>query len=262
MKLSIITVNKNNAEGLERTIQSVINQTFKNFEYIIIDGASNDGSVEVIKKYANKIDYWISEPDTGIYNAMNKGIKVAKGEYLLFLNSGDWLVNENVLGEVFSIGFDEDIVYGDLLVDGKWIKKYPDKLSFTYFFKDTLPHPASFIKKEVFNYVGSFNESFAIASDYDFFLKALIKYNVSYLHLNFVIAVFITNGISSKNYNLTLEEKEKILQLNFPRLYDDCVNLIEIKRKYELITNARLLKPFLKLYKSKIYEWLKKITKH
>lgn len=263
MNLSIITVNKNNAAGLERTIQSVINQTFKDFEYIIIDGASTDSSVEVIKKYANKIDYWISEPDRGIYNAMNKGIKVAKGEYLLFLNSGDWLVDDKVLEEVFSIGFEEDIVYGDLLIDEKEIKYYPDKITLLYFFRDTLPHPGSLIKKEVFNYTGLFNENFVIASDYDFFLKALIKYNVSYLHLKTVITVFLTNGISSKNYDIALKEKKEILKLNFPRIYDDYINLLEIKRKYELITNAKLLKPILKFYNSKIFLWLKQLlTKH
>jgi len=112
-KLSIITVNLNNAEGLRKTIESVVTQTFTDFEYIIIDGGSTDGSVEIIKLYADKITYWVSEPDKGIYNGMNKGIMVAKGEYCQFLNSGDWLVNENVLKEVFA---DVDIVYGDLKI--------------------------------------------------------------------------------------------------------------------------------------------------
>ncbi len=89
MKLSIITINKNNAYGLRKTIQSVINQTYSNIEYIIIDGASTDGSIDVIKKFEDKIDWWASEPDTGIYNAMNKGIKIATGDYCQFLNSGD-----------------------------------------------------------------------------------------------------------------------------------------------------------------------------
>ena len=99
MKLSIITINRNNAAGLEKTLQSVAAQTFKEFEYIVVDGASTDGSVEVIKKYESKFAHlkWVSEPDKGIYNAMNKGIKVAKGEYLLFLNSGDWLCNESII---------------------------------------------------------------------------------------------------------------------------------------------------------------------
>ena len=94
MILSVITINYNNAEGLNRTIQSIDTQTWKEFEYIVIDGASNDGSIDVIKRFESIIDLWISEPDTGVFNAMNKGIKKAKGDYLLFLNSGDFLVDK------------------------------------------------------------------------------------------------------------------------------------------------------------------------
>ena len=103
MKLSIITINLNNASGLEKTIQSVINQTYKDFEFIVIDGASTDGSVEVIKKYSSGINYWVSESDTGIYNAMNKGIRKAQGEYCLFLNSADYLFSPNLISAVYLI---------------------------------------------------------------------------------------------------------------------------------------------------------------
>ena len=89
MRLSIITINYNNREGLRKTIESVVNQTYRNFEYIIIDGGSTDGSVEVVKEYADRISYWVSEPDNGIYNAMNKGVLAANGKYIQFLNSGD-----------------------------------------------------------------------------------------------------------------------------------------------------------------------------
>ena len=102
MKLSIITINYNNKNGLQKTIDSVISQTFKDFEWIIIDGGSTDGSKELIEKYSQHITYWVSEPDKGIYNAMNKGIKVAKGEYLFFLNSGDYLVQPNTINQIFT----------------------------------------------------------------------------------------------------------------------------------------------------------------
>ena len=111
--LSIITINRNNAAGLRKTIESVVSQTYTDFDYIIIDGASTDESVDVIKEYADRITYWVSEPDTGIYNAMNKGILKANGEYCLFLNSGDWLYDNDVLNDVFSISPTEDIVYGN-----------------------------------------------------------------------------------------------------------------------------------------------------
>jgi acetyltransferase-like isoleucine patch superfamily enzyme len=123
MKLSIITINRNNAAGLRKTIESVVSQTYTDFEYIIIDGASTDDSVNIIKEYAEATLpcgeglgerlYWVSEPDKGIYNAMNKGILKANGEYCLFLNSGDWLYDNDVLNDVFSISPTEDIVYGN-----------------------------------------------------------------------------------------------------------------------------------------------------
>ena len=119
-KLSIITINRNNAAGLRKTIESVVSQTYTDFEYIIIDGASTDGSVEVIKEYAEATLpcgeglgerlYWVSEPDKGIYNAMNKGILKAQGEYLLFLNSGDWLVDKDVIKSFIDLNIINDIV--------------------------------------------------------------------------------------------------------------------------------------------------------
>ena len=117
MKLSIITVNLNNRDGLQKTIDSVICQTFRDFEWIVIDGGSTDGSKELIEQYADHFAYWVSEPDKGIYNAMNKGIKVAKGEYLQFLNSGDSLWNETTLqGVVPFFSGTTDIFYGDVAI--------------------------------------------------------------------------------------------------------------------------------------------------
>ena len=111
--LSIITINLNNREGLRKTIESVVNQTFQDFEFIVIDGASTDGSVEVIQDYP-RINYWISEPDTGIYNAMNKGIAKATGEYCLFLNSGDTLFQINTLTGILQSNPKGDIIFGNV----------------------------------------------------------------------------------------------------------------------------------------------------
>src|SRR5574344_2490955 len=112
MKLSIITINYNNAEGLEKTIKSVINQTFTDYEYIIIDGGSTDGSTDIIKKYRENIDYWVSESDKGIYKAMNKGITYTHGEYLNFMNSGDCFHSSTVLNEVARNFNNTDIIIG------------------------------------------------------------------------------------------------------------------------------------------------------
>jgi len=152
-KFSIITVNYNNLEGLKKTVESVKNQTYQKFEYIVIDGGSYDGSLEFIKDNESLLDYWVSEPDSGVYQAMNKGIKKASGEYLLFLNSGDHFYNDEVLEKNHKAIKDSDIIYFDLQVvegDKKFIKTYPNTLSFSYFVEDTLPHPATFIKKEAF----------------------------------------------------------------------------------------------------------------
>ena len=156
MKLSIITVNYNNLRGLKKTVESVKNQTYQEFEYLVIDGGSTDGSVAYLKDKEITFDYWVSEPDKGVYQAMNKGIKKATGDYVLFLNSGDHFLNNKVLEKNMQFIQGEDIIYFNLQVveNGKtFIKEYPKTLSFSYFVKDTLPHPATFIKKEVFRYL-------------------------------------------------------------------------------------------------------------
>ena len=116
MKLSIITINYNNSIGLRKTIESVVSQTDNTFEYIIVDGGSSDGSVDIIKQYADKISQWVSERDGGIYNAMNKGVRMAHGEYIMFLNSGDILYDNNVIGHVLP-KLKADICVGNLVSD-------------------------------------------------------------------------------------------------------------------------------------------------
>lgn len=151
-KISIITINYNNLEGLKRTIESVVNQTWQEFEYLIIDGGSTDGSVEYIESKSEHVDYWVSEPDKGVYHAMNKGIAKSSGEYLLFLNSGDHFYNKKVLAQNCQEIKDSSIIYFDLQVveeQKMFIKEYPSVLSFSYFLNDTLPHPATFIKKKL-----------------------------------------------------------------------------------------------------------------
>lgn len=213
-KLSIITINYNNAEGLRRTIESVVSQTFTNFEYIVIDGGSTDGSVGVIKQYADKITYWVSEPDKGIYNAMNKGIKVAQGEYCLFLNSGDELYDCNIIKEVVSQGLCEsDLIYGDLkrtfddyTTD---VVKMPDSLTAKFLIEKTLCHPVTFIKKELFIKHGYYREDLNIVADWAFFLKIIISNNTTYKHINNIISNFYMDGISSKVENLDLLNSER-----------------------------------------------------
>lgn len=175
MKISIITINYNNKNGVEKTISSVVSQTYKDIQYIIIDGASTDGSVEVIKKYHENIDYWISEPDRGIYNAMNKGILKATGDYVLFLNSGDYLISSDIIDDIsHELDSNEDIVFGLLKTYPSGIIGYTDihlPLTLLDFFKSSpIPHPASFIKRELFQKI-NYDESLKIVADWSFFYR-------------------------------------------------------------------------------------------
>lgn len=210
-ELSIITINYNNADGLKKTIQSVINQSFADYEYIIIDGGSTDNSAELIKKYSDKITYWISEKDQGIYNAQNKGIARATGNYCLFLNSGDYLVDDKVLAKVHSYNLSADIIYGDMQTNGENGKnrhlKMPDKIGVKRLYADTVWHPVSFIKRELFSLYGNYDEQFKIVADYEFFVRVIIKRNVSTKHIPVEISVFDTTGLSSD-----MTKKDQLIQ--------------------------------------------------
>lgn len=224
MKLSIITINFNDHLGLDKTIQSVINQTFKDFEYIIIDGASTDGSVDVIKKYADKLTHWVSEPDTGIYNAMNKGTRLAQGEYCLYLNSGDFLAADDVLEKAFSYSFTEDIVSCNCLdFDDKheWLKVPPKNVSLFTFVGGSLPHPTSFIKRSLLNRLEGYNESYRIMSDWCFFLDAMIIHQCSYRTLDILLAKFNCFGISSTSSIVETKKSQEYIKNKFPRIMED-----------------------------------------
>jgi len=231
MKLSIITVNLNNREGLQRTIDSVICQTFRDFEWIVIDGGSTDGSRELIEQYADHFAYWVSEPDKGIYNAMNKGIKVAKGEYLQFLNSGDWIVDKNTLERCFSHDTTADILYGDLFFcDGENMERccYPKQLSIRYFYNLSLGHPSSFIKRGLLQ-DEPYDENLKIVSDWKFFLSQALK-NKKFEHIDEMVSCFDTSGVSSNNEELIVQERESVLkkELN-PMIRYDCISINEME---------------------------------
>ena len=206
MKLSIITINRNNASGLCRTLESTLGgqPDFSDWEQIVVDGASTDGSFDVLQKWKDdsRLGWHVSEPDSGIYNAMNKGASHARGEYLLFLNSGDVLV-PNVLASVFSAPLNDDIAYGDLKFmhkDGSVSERTfpnPEEISAAWFLFDYLPHPASFIDRRYFEKTGGYDESFKIIADAKFFLNAVASNSVRLRHLPFPISMFDTEGISS-----------------------------------------------------------------
>ncbi len=255
-KLSIITINLNNRAGLEQTIRSVVGQTFTDFEYIVIDGASTDGSVEVIKQYADRIDYWVSEPDKGIYNAMNKGIKVAKGEYLLFLNSGDGLYNRTTLEEVVRKINNEDIVFGNV-ISGASLWKPSHQLELYQVFKRSLPHQGSFLRRSLFDSIGYYNEKFRVISDWEFFMRAIFEFKCSYKYIDVIVAEYEKGGMSN-NRAFNFKEKRKSLEIHFPDLCNLFFYTLKLEKELEVYKRSRLYKlvnPFFnKLRKAK--EWL------
>ena len=230
MKLSIITINRNNAAGLRKTMESVFSQTYKDFEYIVVDGASTDESVEVIKEFAEKFTFpsgrdgvgsfkWISEPDTGIYNAMNKGIGMSVGEYSLMLNSGDYLAGEDVLERVIPELHTDGIIQGGMYL----YEKKPENLDYgngmsEMSFYDVVGgdflHQADFIRKDVYEQYGCYDESYRIAGDTVFFLKVLGFHDVSFRCVKIPISVFEGGGMASgrdiKLRKIQLEEVERI----------------------------------------------------
>ena len=219
-KLSIITINYNARVGLEKTLASVAEQNFTDFEYIIIDGGSDDDSVGVVKKYESKITKWVSEKDAGIFNAQNKGAQKAIGDHLLFLNSGDILENINVLESFAPQLGSHELVYGDLVVDNgkeRVRAEMPDKLDVYYFMISSLAHPCTFISTALFKKLGGYREDLKITGDYEFFLRAVLVHNASYLHIAKPVAVFNSAGISSNpaHEEKQLAERKRSWELNF-----------------------------------------------
>lgn len=221
-KISIITVCYNCAEALEGTVLSVINQTYPNVEYIVIDGNSTDGTTEILNSYSQEIDCVISENDTGIYNAMNKGLDLCSGDYILFLNCGDKLYNETVLEDLIDRSNGEDILYGDLMLafkDGREKRKgQPVKINRFLFIYHTMFHPATLVKRKLFDTYGKFNEQYIISADFDFFLRIVFKPCVSKLYRPMVVTNFDMHGISHspKTFNLRQRERVRILKKHMP----------------------------------------------
>jgi len=253
--LSIITINRNNASGLLKTIESVIGQCYSNYEYIIIDGGSVDGSIDAIKKYADKINFWISEPDSGIYNAMNKGLAKSTGEYCLFLNSGDYLISPGVLDQIFKNNPKEDIIFGNIIYEGdKEPIVFSDTITLNTFLGLSIGHAASFIKRDLFQKYGQYNEQNKIVSDWEFFLKAFLIYKCSYRHINETLTVYQKGGISTTaSQNVTLiEERNGVLKREFPELYDTIEENYQLKQQLDYYTHSRLVQLVKKLQHSRL----------
>ena len=297
MKLSIITINYNNAEGLRKTLASVASQTFRDFEHIIVDGGSTDGSVEVIHEYEQSLASrlsplasnlkWLSEPDSGIYNAMNKGIeialgrrvvnafnrselvedknkgiKMADGEYLLFLNSGDYLVDADTLENVFEKAKDVDIIYGDRInvwKDGLERNRdsFPDHITGYFLYRGMISHQASFIKSDLFVKYGLYREDLKYGADWEFFLRTFLLYNCTYQHIYQNVVYFDCLGISSvaENNKEMWDERKRVFAETLPAFAEDYMlmeHYQEMLRGYDKRANQLgkiIVKPIRRLLK-------------
>lgn len=232
IKISVVTVCFNAVDAIEETILSVLNQTYRSIEYIIIDGGSTDGTVDIIKKYADKLAYWISEPDKGIYDAMNKGIKVATGDYINFMNAGDKYIHTKTIEMLLENHGDEKILYGNII---RCYSKYKETVkgicnlnpTIIDFIKNTIHHQGAFICRDLFDQYGLYSTDYRIISDWKFFFEVVAIAHERIRYVNQNIAYFRMDGISSKNTNLCYQESIDYLS----NCYGDeiCAYLLNLK---------------------------------
>lgn len=221
MKLSIITVTWNNLQGLRFTCESVISQSYTGYEWIIVDGGSTDGTCEYLQSLSPKPTHWCSEPDQGIYNAMNKGISWSHGDYLLFLNSGDTLADASVLQRVVTELHDADIIYGDALFckpHKKRLVQYPETFTLYHLWRGFTPcHQATFIRAALLKENG-YDERYRIVADYRKWLEWKLA-GCRYQHINVVVCNYMLNGISTTNQSLHRQEHDAVIaELYSPQL--------------------------------------------
>ena len=254
MQLSIITINYNNAEGLRKTLASVASQTYASIQHVIVDGSSSDASKDIIIDYAehtknpNHEIIWVSEKDKGIYNAMNKGIRMATGEYIEILNSGDILAADDVTERMFqAMGNGQWAIDNETnrliasspkqncpaILYGNMIKEYPDGRrvvdrcqakdytpeSFYYFYRGTLNHDCAYIRRDLFEKYGLYNEEMKICSDWEWYVRAIVLGGEKTVYTNIDVTVFDMTGISEsdgKSRDIILKERREYLESILP----------------------------------------------
>ena len=223
--LTVVTVVKNSETNIEKTIMSVLSQTFEDFEYIIIDGMSSDGTIDIVQKYENCLDYWRSEKDEGPYHAMNKAINIAKGQYIVFMNAGDWFATPYVLEKVFQNTSEEsEIIYGDHIWLNNGTPNFHKSLQFSaiqgildtgtnqvaHWYQGLPNHQSTFIKTKLLKQ-NPFDTKYQIAADYDFLFKMALN-GASFLQIDLLISVYPSGGFSGQNEKLCHEEWRKIFK--------------------------------------------------
>ncbi len=218
-KVSVITVCLNCGEYVESAIKSVLCQSYPDIEYIIIDGGSTYASIEIFNKYRCRIDRLVIEKDKGIFDAMNKGLGLASGDIIYFLNADDRFYSPDVVRQAvrdFSIYKEADFLYGNLVVSEAggavlYVENYPDKISRWLFINKTIAHPVTFFRSDCFKKAGAFSLEYRIAADYEWYLRAVFNKELKSTHVNRNISVFRSGGNSSPGNNLREYFNERIL---------------------------------------------------
>lgn len=256
-KVSIITVCYNAGAVIERTIQSIIKQSFTNYEYIIIDGNSKDNTLPIIEQYKKYVSVLVCESDNGIYDAMNKGILASSGEYLIFMNAGDEFVDSTVLENLISVSNEIPIVHGNIIRSFNrrriWnsgiTNNNPTIMDFLY---DTFHHQSSLIKRELFVKYGLYDTRYRLCSDWKFFFDCVILNQVKSKYVKIDVAIFSMDGASTKHKDLYLEERRQYLRSVYGEDIFNCLDELYDYRKSWLAT---LFKDFrIVLKKSKIIQ--------
>tara|TARA_A100001015_G_scaffold264044_1_gene311400 strand:- start:614 stop:1393 length:780 start_codon:yes stop_codon:yes gene_type:complete len=258
VKISIITICFNSEKTISRTIESVISQDYQNVEYIVIDGNSSDETIDIIKSFGDSIDVLQSESDTGIYDAFNKGLKLATGDVIGFLNSDDYFVSSQILSDI-SREFSRDSNLDILLSGVRFISSQSFNITRTFsavgfqswkmYLGLMPPHPGSFISQNVYKKVGNFDESFLIAGDFEFFVRVFMKNNFNYKIINkFTVAMALGGASTSgfKSYSVITDELSRSLAQNGlmgSRLLLSCRGLFKLRqlfKKFQLKRNMQI----------------------
>jgi glycosyltransferase involved in cell wall biosynthesis len=250
MKVSIITVCFNSASTLEKTIFSVLNQTYSNLEFIIVDGNSNDNTSKIILNHENRIDKWISEPDMGLYDAMNKGINLATGDLIGILNSDDTFYSNTVIEEIVSFHRQNNIEasVGNIVAKndkGEKIRYYsskkwePSKLKIGFM----PPHPSIFFRRELFLKLGNYNIDFKIGADYELITRYFLKYNISWKYSGIITTAMLVGGLSNSgfsSYIIISKEIQKALHLNGVEFSSIRINLRALWKIFDFFKLNRI----------------------
>lgn len=238
--ISIITITKNNEAGLFRTLSSLDSKLSPEVELIVIDGQSEDNTASVVARYQRHITHFVSERDGGIYDAMNKGARLATGDYLLFLNAGDEIAPNFDFRLFTSLSTSADVFYGDMYIhfpnERRILGFMPYQVSRKQLLNDTVWHPVSFISKHLFFRVGGYDVSLKLAADYDFFCKIFIQHKAKFLHLKTIVSIFYLDGASSTLSNQLLLERVQVQERYFS------VSEIKNRNANQWLRNNRWLK--------------------